>query len=65
MSQSSSDDTATDRWAALALWSLGEWGDARYADYLEATNVNDDPMERERVARLRLPLSPDSEDGPS
>ena len=54
----SARDVSEDRWVALAKWSLGEWGDARYADYLEATNEDDDPMERERIAQLRRTMPP-------
>lgn len=49
-----SEDLQVDRWRAFALWQTGQWGDGRYADYLEGRpEHDDDPMETALIARLR------------
>jgi len=45
-------DVAVGRGVALAHWQVGEWSNGRYAEYLEATWVDDDPTTSILIARL-------------
>jgi hypothetical protein len=47
--------SSVDTWQAMAMWRIGEWSDAQYADWLEAhpDHDPDDPIERAIIDRLR------------
>jgi hypothetical protein len=49
---STPEDVGVERGVALTHWQAGEWSNAGYAEYLEATWADDDPTMSILIARL-------------